>query len=78
MTTKALSIKGKNGKLNFIKIRNFALQKTLLRKLKWLWLAWLSGLSDSLWTERLLVRIPVRAHAWVVDQVPSWGCARGN
>ena len=22
--------------------------------------------------------IPVRAHAWVVGQVPSWGHARGN
>ena len=24
------------------------------------------------------VRFPVRAHAWVVEQVPIWGCGRGN
>ncbi|KAF6119515.1 hypothetical protein HJG60_010012 [Phyllostomus discolor] len=29
------------------------------------WLVWLSGLSASLRTERLLVRFPVRAHAWL-------------
>ena len=29
------------------------------------WLVWLSGLSASLQTERLLVQFPVRAHAWV-------------
>ena len=42
------------------------------------WLVWFSGLSASLWTRRLLVRFPVRAHAWVVGQVPSWGRVRGN
>ena len=42
------------------------------------WLLWLSGLSAGLWTKRLLVWFPVRAHAWVVGQVPSWGRARGN
>ena len=42
------------------------------------WLVWLSGLSTSLQTERPLVQCPVRAHASVVSQVPSWGCARGN
>ena len=44
----------------------------------WPWLVWLSGLSASLWTERLLVAFPVRAHAWVAGWVCSWGCARGN
>ena len=42
------------------------------------WLVWLSGLSASLWTTGSPVRFPVRAHAWVAGQVPSWGCARGN
>ena len=37
-----------------------------------------SGLSADLWTERSLVRFPVRAHAWAVGQVPSWGRARSN
>ena len=37
------------------------------------WLVWLSGLSVSLWTERLTVQFPVRAHAWVAGQVPSRG-----
>ena len=32
---------------------------------------WLSGLSASLRTKDLLVWFPVRAHAWVVGQVPS-------
>ena len=39
---------------------------------------WLSGLSASLRAKVLLVQFPVRAHAWVVDQVPSWGHMRGN
>ena len=38
----------------------------------------LSGLSAGLLIERLLVGFPVRAHAWVVGQVPSRGCVRGN
>ena len=42
------------------------------------WLVWLSGLSTGLGTKRSLVRFPVRAHAWVVGQVLSWGCRRGN
>ena len=41
------------------------------------WLVWLSGLSD-LQTERSLVQLPVRAHAWVAGLVPSWGRERGN
>ena len=28
--------------------------------------------------ERLLVWFPVRAHAWIAGQVPSWGSERGN
>ena len=35
------------------------------------WLVWLSGLSAGLRTERSRVQFPVRAHAWVVGQVPS-------
>ena len=42
------------------------------------WLVWLSGLSTGLRTKGLLVRFPVRAHAWVVGQVPSRGPVRGN
>ena len=38
----------------------------------------LSGLSASLQTKGLLVRFPVRAHSWVVGQVPIWGHVRGN
>ena len=37
------------------------------------WLVWLSGLS-VLWESReLLVQFLVRAHAWVVGQVPRQG-----
>ena len=39
---------------------------------------WLSGLSASLQTKRLLVWLPVKAHAWVAGKVPCWGCAKGN
>ena len=41
-------------------------------------LVWLSGLSANLLTKGSLVQFPVRAHAWVAGQVPSWGCVRGN
>ena len=41
-------------------------------------LVWLSGLSASLQTTGSPVPFPVRAHAWVVGQVPSRGCERGN
>ena len=34
---------------------------------------WLSGLSAGLRTKGSLVPFPVRAHAWVVGQVPSGG-----
>ena len=37
------------------------------------WLVWLSGLSTGLWIERSPVQFPVRAHAWVLGHVPSWG-----
>ena len=43
-----------------------------------LWLLWLSGLSTGLWFKGSLVWFPVRAHAWVVGQVSSRGCVRGN
>ena len=39
---------------------------------------WLTGLSADLQTDGSLVRFPVRAHVWVVGQVPSRGCMRGN
>ena len=39
------------------------------------WLLWLSGLSASLQTKGSLVQFPVREHASVVGQVPSWGHA---
>ena len=42
------------------------------------WLVWFSGLSASLWTKRSQVRFPVRAHAWVVGQVPGWQLTRDN
>ena len=38
----------------------------------------LSGLSAGLQTERSQVQFLVRAHAWVVGQVPCGWCARGN
>ena len=37
--------------------------------IKWPWLVWLSGLSTSLQTKGLLVRFPVRPHAWVAGLV---------
>ena len=42
------------------------------------WLVGLSGWSAGLRTKALLVRFPVRAHAWVVGHVPSRGRVRGN
>ena len=39
-------------------------------------LVWLSRLSASPWTKGPLVQFPVRAHAWVVGQVPSRGPLR--
>ena len=44
-----------------------------IRKLRWLWPVWLSELNASLQTNRLLVRFPVRAHAWVAGQAPVAG-----
>ena len=41
-------------------------------------LVWLTRLSAGLWVERSLVWFPVRTHAWIAGQVPSWGCVRGN
>ena len=43
-----------------------------------LWLVWLSGVRAGLWTQRSLVPLPVRTHAWVVGQVPGGGRMRGN
>ena len=41
-------------------------------------LVWLSGLSASLRIKGSPVPFPVRAHAWVVGQVPNRGHTRGN
>ena len=42
------------------------------------WLVWVNGLSTCLQTEGLPVQFPVRVYAWVVGQVPSWGCAKAT
>ena len=42
------------------------------------WLVWLSRVSASLRTKVSPVQFPVRAHAWIVGQVPSSGYTRGN
>ena len=42
------------------------------------WLVWLSGLTASLQTKGLPVRFPLRAHAWVMSQVPGGKHASGN
>ena len=50
-------------------------------RMKWSsqpWLVWFSGLSAGLRSKGSSVRFPVRAHAWVSGQVPSWGHERGN
>ena len=39
---------------------------------------WLSGLSADLQTKGPLVWFPIRAGAWIVGQVPSWGFERGT
>ena len=41
-------------------------------------MVWLSGLSTSLGAKRSLVQFPLRAQAWVVGQIPSWGHVIGN
>ena len=62
--------------LNFLS--HYVLSMMLLNKICWPWLVWLSGLSASLWTKGSPVWFLVRAHAWVIGQVPSRGHARGN
>ena len=42
------------------------------------WLVWLSRLGIIPQTERLPVEFPVKAHVWVLGQVPGWGQARRN
>ena len=54
------------------------IKNELLKKRKEPWLVWLSGLSAGLQTKGSLVRFPLRAHAWIVGQVPSRGHARGS
>ena len=45
------------------------------QKLRWSssWCMQVCGLSTGPCTERSPVQVPVRAHAWAVGQVPSWG-----
>ena len=50
--------------------------KTLKNEQSHSWLVYLSGLSAGLQTKGSLVWFPVRAHAWVLGQVPSRGCTR--
>ena len=47
------------------------MEGNIVKKLPWL--VWLGGLSTCLRTTGSLVQFPVRAHAWVVGQVPSGG-----
>ena len=42
------------------------------------WLVWLSELSANLRTKGSLVRLPVRAHAWVLGQDPCRGHVTGS
>ena len=42
------------------------------------WVVWLRGLSAGLQTKGSSVQFPVRARAWVADQVPSRRHVRGN
>ena len=42
------------------------------------WVVWLSGLSTDLQTKKSPVGVPVREHAQVSGQVPSWRHVRGN
>ena len=42
------------------------------------WMVWLTRLTTNLQTERSPVQFPVRAHAWIVGQVPSWGHVGGS
>ena len=44
-----------------------------LKKKKNTWLVWLSGLSAGLRTKGSPVGFPVRAHAWLMGQVPWQG-----
>ena len=58
--------------------RNLPLSLKKKKEKKRSWLLWLSELSSDLQTKGSPVRFPVRAHAWVVGQVPSRGHVRGN
>ena len=42
------------------------------------WLVWLSGLSAGLRMHGPPVQFPVRAHTWIVGQVPCRGLRRGT
>ena len=57
---------------------NKALMSTMFQEPLPPWLVQLSGLSAGLQTKGSLVQFPVRAQAWVVGEVPSRGCMRGN
>ena len=42
------------------------------------WMVWLSRWGVGLQTKGSPVQFPVRAHAWVAGQVPTWGRVRGS
>ena len=69
---------GKGKILFFFLVKFLYLVYTIKKGRDMLWLVWLSGLRASLWTKGSLVRFLVRAHAWVVCQVPRSGRMRGN
>ena len=69
---------GKGQILFFFLVKFLYLVYTIKKGRDMLWLVQLSGLSVGQQTKGLPVRFPVRAHAWVVGQVPSWGRMRGN
>ena len=58
----------------FLMVYSYLLYFTYLMPL----LVWLSELSTGLQTKGLPVWFPVRAHAWVVGQVPSRGHVESN
>ena len=77
-TKSNLSYLEKINKIDTPLARLMRANKKFLKKGKQPWLVWLSGLSASRRTKRSPVRFPLRTHAWVVGQTPSWRCVGGN